>query len=109
MAVIGRMEFDGTVLVAGLGVSGRAVKELLESRGVKCETFDEKAGADFSDPKAVDWGNITAAVVSPGFSPDSKLVRAAEENHVPIMSEVEFAWKTRPRDAEGRSIPWVGV
>ncbi|MBO6003707.1 MAG: UDP-N-acetylmuramoyl-L-alanine--D-glutamate ligase [Aeriscardovia sp.] len=109
MAIIGRSEFDGTVLVAGLGASGRAVKGLLEKYGVKCETFDEKAEADFSDPRSVDWSNISAAVVSPGFSPDSKLVRTIEDNHVPLMSEVEFAWKTRPRDREGRSIPWVGV
>ncbi|MBQ5556365.1 MAG: UDP-N-acetylmuramoyl-L-alanine--D-glutamate ligase [Aeriscardovia sp.] len=109
MAIIGRSEFEGTVLVAGLGVSGRAVEEVLEKHGVKCETFDEKREADFSDPLSVDWRNITTAVVSPGFSPDSRLIRTAEENHVPVMSEVEFAWKTRPRDAAGRSIPWIGV
>ncbi|MBR6439913.1 MAG: UDP-N-acetylmuramoyl-L-alanine--D-glutamate ligase [Aeriscardovia sp.] len=109
MAIIGRSEFEGTVLVAGLGASGKAVRGLLERYKVKCETFDEKADADFSNPAAVDWRNISAAVVSPGFSPDSKFVQVAEENHVPIMSEVEFAWKTRPRDEEGRSIPWVGV
>ena len=109
MAIIGRSEFIGTVLIAGLGVSGLAVKDLLEKEGVKCETFDEKGGAHFSDPGQVDWENITTVVVSPGFPPASKLMRAIEENHKPIMSEVEFAWKTRPRDKEGRSIPWVGV
>ncbi|MBR4399490.1 MAG: UDP-N-acetylmuramoyl-L-alanine--D-glutamate ligase [Aeriscardovia sp.] len=109
MAIIGRSEFLSTVLVAGLGVSGLAVKELLEKEGVKCETFDEKGGGDFSSPSQVDWRNITAAVVSPGFSPDSALMKAIEDNHVPIMSEVEFAWKTRPRDEKGRSLPWIGV
>ncbi|MBQ1299011.1 MAG: UDP-N-acetylmuramoyl-L-alanine--D-glutamate ligase [Aeriscardovia sp.] len=109
MAIIGRGEFLDTVLVAGLGVSGLAVKELLEKEGVKCETFDEKGKGDFSNPGQVDWENITAVVASPGFSPTSKLMKAIEENHVPLMSEVEFAWKTRPRDKEGRSIPWVGV
>ncbi|MBQ1286429.1 MAG: hypothetical protein IIY17_00355, partial [Aeriscardovia sp.] len=60
MAIIGRSEFEGTVLGAGLGVSGRAVEEVLEKPGVKCETFDEKREADFSDPLSVDWRNITA-------------------------------------------------
>ncbi|MBO6049951.1 MAG: UDP-N-acetylmuramoyl-L-alanine--D-glutamate ligase [Aeriscardovia sp.] len=109
MAIIGRGEFLDTVLVAGLGVSGLAVKDLLEKEGVKCETFDEKGKGDFSNPSQVDWENITTVVTSPGFAPTSKLMKAIEENHVPLMSEVEFAWKTRPRDKEGRSIPWIGV
>lgn len=109
MAIIGRSEFLNTVLVAGLGVSGLAAKDLLEKEGVRCETFDEKRKADFSEAHQIDWENITAVVASPGFSPSSKLMKAIEENHKPLMSEVEFAWKTRPRDKEGRSVPWVGV
>ncbi|QYJ04741.1 UDP-N-acetylmuramoyl-L-alanine--D-glutamate ligase [Nocardioides panacisoli] len=45
-------------------------------------------------------------VVSPGFRPDSPLVRQAEERGVPIWSEPELAW--RLRDTE-RPAPWLAV
>ena len=88
------------VVVAGLGVSGRAAVDVLTDRGAHVVTVDAQA----SDADARDAGDFVAAgglddvdlvVASPGWSPTNPLLAAAVALGVPVWSEVELAWRVR--------------
>lgn len=98
------------VLIAGLGVTGRAVGAVLQGRVASVLTVDAHADADVHDGAALDWRAIDLVVVSPGWHPDAPLLVAAQEHGVPVWSEVELAWHLRvPSDTTGRPAPWVAV
>jgi len=108
--------FDGrTVLVAGLGVSGRAAAQVLRDRGARVVTYDERAAeADVADAArlvADDLAGADLVVTSPGLPPAHPLLAAARERAVPVWSEVELAWQVRvPRDGgDGEPAPWLAV
>lgn len=108
--------FDGrTVLVAGLGVSGRAAAQVLRDRGAHVVTFDERAPeADVADATALVAGGLGGAdlvVTSPGLEPTHPALAAAHARGVPVWSEVELAWQVRvPRDGGGgEAAPWLAV
>ncbi len=108
--------FDGrTVLVAGLGVSGRAAAQVLADRGARVVTFDERAPeADRSDVTGLVADGLAGAdlvVTSPGLPPAHPLLAAARDGDVPVWSEVELAWQVRvPRDGgDGQPAPWLAV
>ena len=108
--------FDGrTVLVAGLGVSGRAAAQVLADRGARVVTFDEHAReADVRDVAALVADGLAGAdlvVTSPGLPPSHAVLVAARERDVPVWSEVELAWQVRvPRDGgDGEAAPWLAV
>ena len=108
--------FDGrTVLVAGLGVSGRAAAQVLTDRGARVVTFDERAReADAHDAEALVADGLAGAdlvVASPGLPPHHPVLAAARERDVPVWSEVELAWQVRvPRDGgDGEPAPWLCV
>ncbi|MBO3096191.1 UDP-N-acetylmuramoyl-L-alanine--D-glutamate ligase [Cellulomonas dongxiuzhuiae] len=108
--------FDGrTVLVTGLGVSGRAAAQVLRDRGAHVVTFDERAAeADVADAAALVAGGLAGAdlvVTSPGLAPSHPVLAAARERDVPVWSEVELAWQVRvPRDGGGgEAAPWLAV
>ncbi|ADG74492.1 UDP-N-acetylmuramoylalanine/D-glutamate ligase [Cellulomonas flavigena DSM 20109] len=108
--------FDGrTVLVTGLGVSGRAAAQVLRDRGARVVTFDERATdadvADVASLVADDLGGADLVVTSPGMAPAHPVLAAARERDVPVWSEVELAWQVRvPRDGgAGEPAPWLAV
>lgn len=106
--------FDGrTVLVAGLGVSGRAAAQVLVDRGARVVTFDERAAdADLRDAEAArDLAGADLVVTSPGLPPAHPVLAAARDRGVPVWSEVELAWQVRvPRDGgDGEPAPWLAV
>ncbi len=109
--------FDGrTVLVAGLGVSGRAAAQVLADRGARVVTFDDRAPeADHHDVEAFlaadGLAGVDLVVASPGLPPHHPLLAAARERDVPAWSEVELAWQVRvPRDGgDGEPAPWLAV
>lgn len=99
------------VLVAGLGVTGRAVAAALTGRTARITTLDSSASeADFSDPADVDLGQIDLIVVSPGWSPQHALLVRAAGLDMPVWSEVELAWQLRVdrRSGDGPA-PWLAV
>lgn len=106
---------DRTVLVAGLGVSGRAAAQVLADRGARVVTFDDRAPeADAHDAAALVADGLAGAdlvVASPGLPPDHPLLVAARERDVPVWSEVELAWQVRvPRlGDDGMPAPWLAV
>jgi UDP-N-acetylmuramoylalanine--D-glutamate ligase len=110
---------DLTVVVAGLGVSGRAAARVLSARGARVVTVDARdPEADQSDAQTfVDAGGLDGAdlvVVSPGWPPSNPLLVAAEGRGVPVWSEVELAWQLRVsrRSSDGTDrgpAPWLVV
>ncbi|MFF2623412.1 UDP-N-acetylmuramoyl-L-alanine--D-glutamate ligase [Oerskovia jenensis] len=98
------------VLVAGLGVSGRAVVAALTPRAASVVTVDRAApDADVADAAGVDLSTIDLVVASPGWAPSSDLLVAAREAGVPVWSEVELAWQLRTARADGSFAPWLAV
>lgn len=110
--LIGSQDFTGlTVLVAGLGLSGRGVVSVLKDHGVRFLTLDDgKKNADYRSNSRIDWRSIDLLVISPVFPPSTQFIRDAQKAGVPIWSEIEFAWRTRALAASTHSpAPWVGV
>jgi UDP-N-acetylmuramoylalanine--D-glutamate ligase len=98
------------VLVAGLGVSGRAVVEALGPRVASLVTVDRSApDADVQDGSDLDLSTIDLVVASPGWAPSSDLLVAARAAGVPVWSEVELAWALRTPRADGSFAPWLAV
>ncbi|WP_402375224.1 UDP-N-acetylmuramoyl-L-alanine--D-glutamate ligase [Isoptericola rhizosphaerae] len=103
---------DGArVLVAGLGVTGRAVVAALSGRAASVVRVDARAqdadvvGAGATDA-AVAERLVAAAdlvVASPGWPPSAALLTAARTAGVPVWSEVELAWRLRA------GAPWLAV
>jgi UDP-N-acetylmuramoylalanine--D-glutamate ligase len=80
------------VAIFGGGLSGRAVRELLESRGIRSEIFDQKAAAgaaqEFDRARA---GEHRLVVFSPGFPPNHDWLRMARAAGCTCLGELDFA------------------
>ncbi|NLF05614.1 MAG: UDP-N-acetylmuramoyl-L-alanine--D-glutamate ligase [Actinomycetales bacterium] len=101
---------DARVLVVGLGVSGRAAAEVLASRGARVTTVDDAApDADHRSDADGLLDGVDLVVASPGWAPHHPLLAAAVAAGVPVWSEVELAWRTRVRRADGTFAPWLAV
>jgi len=97
------------VVVAGLGISGRAAVAALAERGAHLVTVDKRdPDADAADAAAfVASGGLDRAdlvVASPGWVPAGPLLVAAARRGLPVWSEVELAWRLRRNQA-----PWLAV
>ena len=99
------------MLVAGLGVTGRAVAQVLAARGSRVRTYDDVAGqADWREAAAVDWSGVDLVVTSPGLRPTHPVLAAATGRGVEVISEVELAWRLRvDRATGGGPAPWLAV
>ncbi len=103
---------DGArVVVAGLGVTGRAVVSALAGRAAAVVTVDARSadadvtGTDAADPAVLDRvvADADLLVASPGWPPSSALLVAARAAGTPVWSEVELAWRLRA------GAPWLAV
>ena len=107
-------DLDGArVVVAGLGVSGRAAADVLAARGARVVPVDD-GGADEAPTsrELLDRDGLAGAVVvvaSPGLAPHHPLLAAARARGVPVWSEVELAWRLRAARADGTRAPWLAV
>jgi UDP-N-acetylmuramoylalanine--D-glutamate ligase len=117
------------VAVLGFARSGRALTEALLERGVEVAVADDRSAsafpglADFeargarfylgSDPRrgsdqspfldGAGW-----LVLSPGVPPTHAAVSAAKARGVPVLSELEVAWRIAEEESEGAN-RWVAV
>ena len=91
------MNMDGkTVIVAGLGVSGQSMMEVLGSRAGRVLGVDEKKpDADLHSFDQIDWDNTDMVMTSPVFNPRTPFILEAQKRNIPVMSEVELAWQLR--------------
>jgi UDP-N-acetylmuramoylalanine--D-glutamate ligase len=104
-------QFDAgaTVLVIGLGRSGLASIEVLREHRVTLYATDEKSvselteqialaeafGARFVPPAEIAGiaDALTCAILSPGVPPTSPLVRRMHDADVPVLGEIELAYR----------------
>ncbi|WP_318842948.1 UDP-N-acetylmuramoyl-L-alanine--D-glutamate ligase [Myceligenerans pegani] len=101
------------VVVAGYGVTGRAVAAALAGRVARVVTVDARADdADVRLPppgesRALDdvvaglIANADLVVASPGWPPSSPLLVAAGAAGIPVWSEIELAWRLRVKETLG--------
>jgi len=98
-----------TILIIGLGRSGLASARVLAERHVTLFAVDEKpvaelseaiaaaeaAGARFIEPSRLDAvvSDLDCAVLSPGVPPTSPVVRRLHEANVPVLGEIEVAYR----------------
>ncbi len=95
-------------LVYGLGLSGRAATRLLRARGVAVVAADRRPRGELDlDELAADPGvelalgaeprelppDVDLLVLSPGVPLDRPLVAAARRSRLPVMAEVELAFR----------------
>ena len=107
------LDLDGArVVVAGLGVSGRAAAEVLASRGARVVPVDDASDEAVATDEYLAGGGLDRAdlvVTSPGLPPTHPLIVAAAARGVPVWSEVELAWRVRVRGPSGSPAPWLAL
>ena len=95
----------GTAVVVGLGVTGRAAVVHLVAAGWRVVVVEDSAtaasagevaalGARLGDLEAVVGADLV--VPSPGIGPAHPLYEAARRAGVPVVSEIELAWRSAP-------------
>lgn len=84
----------GPWVVVGMARSGRAALEVLRARGEEARGVDRREGND--EPSALD--GVRAVVKSPGVPAQAAIVRAARERGLPVLGEVELAWRLVPNE-----------
>ena len=115
---------DLRVTVAGLGVSGPPVARALGARGAEVTAVDARdddarralAAELERDGIRVRLGDgdtlpdpTDLIVTSPGWRPDTPLLAAAAKSDIPIIGDVELAWRLRPVLPGGGRQRWLGV
>jgi UDP-N-acetylmuramoylalanine--D-glutamate ligase len=113
-----------TVCVNGLGVSGPPVARALAARGARVTAVDAREDAG-NRALAAELAALGVTVVlgrepqlppgtdlvvtTPGWRPDTPLLVAAAAGGVPVIGDVEFAWRLRPALAGGGRQQWLAV
>lgn len=113
------MIIDGHVLVAGAGVSGAGCARMLVDLGVQVTVVDddetarfrvsEATGAANVSRDAVRWQDYTCVVTSPGWRPDTPLLIDAAANGLPVIGDVELAWRLDRDGVFGPPRTWMVV
>ena len=123
-------DFAGlSVCVAGLGVSGPPAARALAALGARVTAVDSRAdeprlelareladagitvllGDGPAGPAAVLPAGTDLVVTSPGWRPDAPLLASAAAAGVPVIGDVELAWRLRPELADGSRQQWLAV
>jgi UDP-N-acetylmuramoylalanine--D-glutamate ligase len=108
MAMIAPKAVPERVLVVGLGVSGRAVCDLLRKRGVEVTATDIMPRSSFQgkldgleasgctlrlgEHRVEDFLEASRIVVSPGIPLDIEPLREARRRGIEVIGELEWAW-----------------
>jgi UDP-N-acetylmuramoylalanine--D-glutamate ligase len=117
------------VCVAGLGITGKSVVELLASQGAQVMALDSRADAERQElaaslersgvtvrlgPAELGSGAAVPAgtrlvVTSPGLRPDTPLLASAVAAGIEVIGDVELAWRLRPLLADGTRQQWLAI
>ncbi len=112
-----------SVAVLGFARSGRALAEALLDRGVAVSVGDSRPEGDFEGLDALrrrggrgffggppeeflsgaDW-----VAISPGVPPDAPAAVAARARGIPVLAEIEIAWRIAESEAPGEN-RWIAV
>jgi UDP-N-acetylmuramoylalanine--D-glutamate ligase len=122
---VAAQQFAGQrVVVAGLGVSGPPAARVLAGLGAQVTAIESRDDAErraLAGPLAElgitvllgpghDLPAATGLVVtSPGWRPDAPLLAAAAAAGIPVIGDVELAWRLRPALADGTRQQWLAV
>jgi UDP-N-acetylmuramoylalanine--D-glutamate ligase len=106
-------------LVAGAGISGTAVTEVLLRLGARVTVTDQALsartqalsalGADVAVGLAEVPAGTHQVVTSPGWRPDHPLLRDAAARGVEVVGEVELAWRLGQSPPGRPPTPWLAV
>ncbi len=98
------------VAVLGVGVTGRAVADFLESRGSDFDLYDDKEGeyngrviSTFSEPIR----HYGLAIISPGWKRSQPRIQSFLQSDIRLISEIDFAWLVKSEAAPGQK--WVAL
>jgi UDP-N-acetylmuramoylalanine--D-glutamate ligase len=112
------------VCVSGLGVSGPPVARALAARGARVTVVDARddpanrelagrlAGLGITvrlDPQPRLPDGTGLVVTTPGWRPSAPLLTAAAAAGIPVVGDVEIAWRLRPAVAAGARQDWLAV
>jgi UDP-N-acetylmuramoylalanine--D-glutamate ligase len=117
---LGPLASGAPVLVAGGGVTGKAVLAALSRFGVAATLCDddpatlrgyaESGVATVATPTATQQiSDFALIVTSPGFAPTTPLLAAAAAAGVPIWGDVELAWRLDAAGHYGPPRRWLVV
>lgn len=99
-----------SVLVAGLGVSGRSVVQVLRNRSTVITADERTPQADMHAFDDIPWGVVDLVVTSPVFNPRTPFILEAQRRGIPVISEIELGWRLRVANTHtGVPAPWIGV
>jgi UDP-N-acetylmuramoylalanine--D-glutamate ligase len=106
------------VAVLGLGVAGFAVADALMQAGAQVDVFDEGVapqeradilrtlGVGVHSEFAGEFPDVDLVVTSPGLPPHHVFHTQAQQRGIPLIGEMELAWRMRP---ESNPAPWLLV
>jgi UDP-N-acetylmuramoylalanine--D-glutamate ligase len=106
------------VAVLGLGVAGFAVADALMQAGAQVDVFDEGVapqeradilrtlGVGVHSEFAGEFPDVDLVVTSPGLPPHHVFHAQALQRGIPLLGEMELAWRMRP---ESNPAPWLLV
>ncbi|QBJ94870.1 UDP-N-acetylmuramoyl-L-alanine--D-glutamate ligase [Rhodococcus sp. ABRD24] len=111
------------VLVMGAGISGRAVIAPLHDLGARVTVTDSNtdalgrcvdlgAGIVPFDELAAEPGRMAdfaLVITSPGFRPDTPVLRVAADAGIPVWGDIEFTWRVDRAEVYGPPRPWLVV
>ncbi len=102
----GAMGAKGKAVVVGLGATGQAVTRHLVAEGWNVLIVEDRTDGRTADlahrlgaalGTVADVASAELVVPSPGVSPRHPVHDVAAESRVPVVSEVELAWRAYPR------------
>lgn len=114
-------ELDGQVLVTGAGVSGAGCARMLAELGVKVTVADDNETARLRLAEACRVAHLSVeearerlsefslVVTSPGWNPKTPVLVDAHLAHIPVIGDVELAWRLDQAGAFGHPHTWVAI
>ncbi|WPF65443.1 MULTISPECIES: UDP-N-acetylmuramoyl-L-alanine--D-glutamate ligase [unclassified Corynebacterium] len=103
-------DLRGPVLIAGAGVSGTATARMCEAIGVEYSLVDDRAqGALDTQTALARLEHYSLVVTSPGWRPETELFEQARLREIPVLGDVELAWRLDQAGVFGPRRTWLAV
>lgn len=103
-------DLRGPALIAGAGVSGTATGRMLDAIGVEYTLVDERAQDALDMATALArLDHYSLVVASPGWKPETELFAQARLRGIPVLGDVELAWRLDEAEVFGPRRTWLVV
>ena len=97
-----------SITVVGAGVTGSALCTFLLSRGITPTVIDEKATSVAGIEVLRELpDDVDMAILSPGWKPTHPIVVTLQSRGIPILSEIDFAWRVKNEIAPDQK--WISL